>query len=84
MQFKDVTYYTGVTDNLSIRSTQHKLGLGSKYTKRKGFEKIVYFEKHAKKGWAYEREQQIKDAGIVYKKILITQFAQDLNLLKDL
>ena len=84
IQCKDGTYYTGVTDNLSRRSTQHKLGLGSKYTKRKGFEKIVYFEKHANKEWAYEREQQIKEAGVVYKKMLITQFYQDLSLLKDL
>ena len=74
----DNSYYTGYTENLLQRVISHKEGNGSKYTLKKGFSKLVYFEGHSSKEIALKREKQIKDAGRIYKEILVTQFQQNL------
>lgn len=42
----DNTYYTGKTWNIDIRHEQHAAKLGSKYTIKHGFKKLVYYEEH--------------------------------------
>ena len=57
----DGTYYTGMTWNHDIREEQHRLGQGSKYTKKHGFKKVAYVEELQSLDEARLREKQIKD-----------------------
>jgi len=57
----DNTYYTGMTWRVDIRSNQHELGKGSKYTQKHGFKKVVYVEEYEDLEQARLRERQIKD-----------------------
>lgn len=67
----DGTYYTGMTWNVSNRMNQHISQLGSKYTGKHGFKKLVYFEEHDNIGQARVREGQIKGWSQTKKKKLI-------------
>lgn len=68
----DGTYYTGMTWNYDIRSRQHALGKGSKYTTKHGFKDIVYLEEHEDFWQARHRERQIKDWNQAKKRKLIS------------
>lgn len=68
----DDTYYTGCTWNTSIRMEQHSTHLGSKYTQKHGFKKLVYYEEHYDLEEARRREKQIKDWNQEKKKKLIS------------
>src|SRR3989344_879475 len=59
-------YYTGVTNNLVRRISQHKEGF-SDFTSRYHINKLVYFETYSDIRDAIEREKQIK-AGSRKKK----------------
>lgn len=61
IECKDSSFYTGLTWSPSLREDQHSSGLGSKYTKRHGFKKVVYVEEHEDIEVARKREKQIKD-----------------------
>ena len=74
----DNTYYTGYTQDLIQRVTEHKMKLGASYTKKRDEMKLVYFEAHPTKQQALNREQQIKKAGRTYKQILIRNFRINL------
>lgn len=69
---KDKTYYTGMTWNVSKRIEQHISGLGSKYTTKHGFDKLVYFEEHDDLEIARKREIQIKNWNQEKKEKLIS------------
>jgi putative endonuclease len=45
---------------LHLREEQHSARLGSKYTKKHGFKKIVYYEEYDSLETARQREIQIK------------------------
>jgi putative endonuclease len=60
--------YTGVTNDLWQRVTDHKTGKGSVFTKRYNLTKLVYFECGNDVNAAILREKQIK-AGSRKKKI---------------
>ncbi|MDD5178510.1 MAG: GIY-YIG nuclease family protein [Candidatus Nanoarchaeia archaeon] len=81
VECQDGSYYTGFTEDLIKRITEHKMGNGAKYTQRNGFKRLVYFESHSEKEQALKREKEIKEAGKVYKKIIITEFQKNLLLL---
>lgn len=68
----DSTYYTGCTWTISIRMDQHISRLGSKYTRKHGFKKLVYFEEHDDLKEARRREKQIKDWSQKKKRKLIS------------
>src|SRR5713101_7756647 len=53
------TLYTGVTNDLERRVSEHKLGL-SKLTKRYRITKLVYYETTSDITSAIEREKEIK------------------------
>jgi len=40
------TLYTGSTDGIGLRASQHKEGAGSKFTARYEVERLVWFEAH--------------------------------------
>ncbi len=67
----DGTYYTGLTWNISNRVEQHISRLGSKYTAKHGFKRLVYLEEHTDLTVARRRERQIKDWSQAKKKKLI-------------
>ncbi|HRN27975.1 MAG TPA: GIY-YIG nuclease family protein [Ignavibacteriaceae bacterium] len=54
------TLYIGVTNNLLRRITEHKEGLGSKFTQRYQIHMLVYFEEYASPQEAIAREKQLK------------------------
>ena len=56
----DGTYYTGMTWRIELRYDQHLSGLGGKYTKEHGVEKLVYLEEHEDFEIASKREKQIQ------------------------
>lgn len=60
IECSDSSLYTGITNDLERRFTQHKNGQGGHYTRSKKVQKIVYSEKHPDKSSALKREVQIK------------------------
>ena len=60
--------YTGVTNNLTRRVTEHRSGKGSQFTARYNLKKLVYFECGSDVETAIFREKQVK-AGSRQKKI---------------
>jgi len=62
--------YTGITNDLSKRIWEHKVGLGSKFASRYRTIKLVYFEVFEGPYEAISREKQIK-AGPRRKKVAL-------------
>jgi len=52
--------YTGVTNNLERRLSEHKTKLGSAFTKRYNVDQLVYYEGGDDINTAIAREKQIK------------------------
>ncbi len=52
--------YTGVTNDLQRRVSEHKLGLGGKFASRYRVTKLVYYEVTSSIKSAINREKQIK------------------------
>ena len=52
--------YTGVTNNLERRLSEHKSKLGSRFTKRYNVDQMVYYECGDDINTAIAREKQIK------------------------
>ena len=64
--------YTGVTNDLWRRVSEHKMKLHPGFTSKYNIDKLVYFEPFADINEAIAREKQIK-AGSRQKKIDIVQ-----------
>jgi len=60
--------YTGMTNDLSRRVSEHKAGGGSTFTRKYNLNKLVYYELSEDVNIAIAREKQIK-AGSRQKKI---------------
>ncbi len=60
--------YTGVTDDLQRRITEHKSGKGGGFSSKYHLDKLVYYEEGDNIGDAIRREKQIK-GGSRQKKI---------------
>jgi putative endonuclease len=54
------TLYVGVTNDLVHRARQHREGLGGKFTKRYGLDRLVYYEHFNSIDEAIWREKRIK------------------------
>jgi len=63
LQCADNTLYTGITNDLDHRITEHESGRGAKYTRGRGPFKLVYTETHLDKSQALKREIEIKSSG---------------------
>ena len=57
---RDGSYYTGYTQDLTNRLEQHFNGRGSRYTRMRKPEKIVYTECFITRSDAMKREKKIK------------------------
>ena len=56
----DGSYYTGSTNNLDSRITQHIRGEGCEYTRKRLPVKLVYTEEFQSEHEAFLRERQVK------------------------
>ncbi len=54
------TLYIGMTNNVYERSQEHKLGLGSAFTRKYGVDRLVYYEEYKYVRNAIARETEIK------------------------
>jgi len=60
VECSDKTLYTGITNNLDKRISQHNNGSGAKYTKGRSPVKLLYTESFNNRSEASKREYQIK------------------------
>jgi len=60
LECKDKTYYTGITNDLARRLSQHEAGKGAKYTRGRGPFIVRYTEEFSDRGNATKREYAIK------------------------
>jgi len=60
IECKDKSLYTGITNDLDRRFSEHKNGTGGHYTSSKEVVRIVYTEQHPDRSSALKREAQIK------------------------
>ena len=60
LECKDKTLYTGITNNIERRLSQHETGTGAKYTKGRGPFQVVYTENCKDRSEASRRESEIK------------------------
>jgi putative endonuclease len=65
--------YTGITNDLKRRVSQHRLGRGGRFTRTFGVTRLVYYETCPDKSQALKRELQIKRSGRQKKMELIQQ-----------
>ena len=71
----NTTLYTGVTNNLQRRVTEHKQGLVEGFTKKYRLHKLVYYEITDDVNAAIAREKQIKG----WKRIRKVQLINSMN-----
>ena len=57
---KDGTFYTGITNNLEKRFSEHKSGKGGRYTRSHEPLKMIYSEQLANQSEVLKRESEIK------------------------
>lgn len=67
----DGTFYTGITDNLPRRFTQHGTAKGAKYTRSRGPFELVYSQSGLSHSQALAREYAIKQMTRAQKLQLI-------------
>ncbi|MDA9180273.1 GIY-YIG nuclease family protein [Emcibacteraceae bacterium] len=71
LKCNDDSLYTGITNNLEKRVSDHEAGIGAKYTRGRGPFEIVYQEKLEDRSSASKREFAIKKLSKLEKEKLI-------------
>ena len=71
------TLYIGVTNNLSLRTFQHKSGVGSDFTSKYNVHMLVWYEYYPDINEAIAREKQLKKWERKWKLRLIEEFNPD-------
>ncbi|MBU4483969.1 GIY-YIG nuclease family protein [bacterium] len=71
LKCSDLTYYTGITNNLKKRIEDHNKGTASKYTRARLPVKLAYSERKKSRSTASKREHEIKNLSRENKQILI-------------
>lgn len=59
--FRNTTFYIGVTNNLIRRVSEHKKEMLSGFTKKYKLKKLIYFEEYQDPKEAIAREKQLKN-----------------------
>ncbi|MFH1734152.1 MAG: GIY-YIG nuclease family protein, partial [bacterium] len=80
---RNTALYTGVTNNLFRRISEHKQGLGDSWVKRYNANKLVYFEAFSDPENAILREKQLKGGSRQKKIDLINSLNPDWNDLTE-
>jgi putative endonuclease len=78
LECADGTYYTGSTQDLSLRLEQHQCGMGANYTSRRLPVKFVYCRYYDRIDDAFLREKQVQGWSHAKKKALIASALNDL------
>lgn len=73
LKCSDDSYYTGITNNLEKRVTDHEGGKGAKYTRGRGPFKIIHTESLENRSEATKREIEVKKLNRADKEKLIKQ-----------
>jgi len=81
LQCADGSYYTGSTENLTLRIQEHESGLGAQHTRLHKPVKLLYYEEFDRIDDAFYREKQIQKWSRAKKEALI---AGDIEKLKEL
>ncbi len=76
LQCADTSLYTGITTDVARRFDEHKMGIGSQYTRAKKVQRIVYIEKKENRSLASKREAEIKKLSRAQKLQLLETSAQ--------
>ena len=71
LKCSDGSYYTGSTNNLSLRLGQHQAGEGSAYTRRRLPVEPVFIQEFPSEHEAFLRERQVKGWSRAKKAALI-------------
>lgn len=71
LKCKDDSLYTGWTNDLKKRITNHNAGKGAKYTKARRPVELVYYEEFQTREEAMKREYAIKQLSRKEKEALI-------------
>lgn len=67
-------FYTGYTNNLERRLSEHKQGIGAKFCRGKKKIELKYFETYTERKKAMHRELEIKRLNRAQKRELIMNF----------
>ncbi len=78
LECADGSYYTGSTNNLELRLTQHQSGEGANHTKKRLPVKLVYFEEYQRIDEAFYREKQVQGWSRKKKEALINSQSEKL------
>ncbi len=81
LECSDGTFYTGSTNNLTLRLHQHQVGEGANYTKKRLPVKLVYSEEFERIDNAFYREKQVQGWNSKKKEALMRG---DTELLTEL
>jgi putative endonuclease len=65
------TLYTGSTDSILVRTSEHKQKLRAGFTAKYGVDQLVWYEAHETRESAFKRERRIKKWKRVWKLELI-------------
>ena len=57
---EDKSLYTGITNNLEKRFTDHQKGIGSRYTRSHKIVKLIYQQEFLTRSAALKKEAEIK------------------------
>jgi len=79
LECADGSFYTGSTNNLDLRISQHQNGEGANHTRKRLPVKLVYFEEFLRIEEAYQREKQIQGWSRKKKEALIIGMTDELN-----
>ncbi len=80
---KRTVLYTGVTNDLRRRLTEHRDGTGSAFVRKYNVHDLVYFEEHHDVNDAIAREKQIKAGSRKKKDALIAAMNPESRDLSD-
>lgn len=79
LECSDGSYYTGSTNNLELRLSQHQAGEGANHTKKRLPVKLVYFEEFERIDEAFYREKQVQGWNRKKKEALIEGMPEKLH-----
>ncbi len=74
----EISLYTGSTQDLMIRFTQHQQGKGARYTRGKKLE-LAFFETYLTRSEAMKREYAIKQLSSEKKWELVNEFQNRMS-----
>ena len=77
------SFYTGYTNDLYRRVSEHKKGTGAKYCRGKKRVELKYFETYTERKNAMQRELEIKTFSRLKKMELVREFSKKTDKLMD-